>query len=371
MQLDKKAFLRSLKARSGLHLAATAERLKGVFAEMEANCSADGDRAMAQRIMEARSNPQLQAELAEFRITTVNNFLLGATNAGTFFENVNLAPADLAYVQNQTRNELTVRYVGQDGGIQKTQASKGQDEVMVPLFFMATDDYEYTVVDLYTGDVRSPAQAQVDMGYDLGMQVDQNLWPIIKASIGAFRLTGPRHLRTYVPHSAVKTANLPTTNLLAPSDTGAATGWRKSCMDAILKYCAAWGTNTFSDGPINPQVVYIPSSDTMGMLDQITLTSYGNAAVTEIFESGYLVNYGGKQWILVGDSTLDPAEGRAYVRTNKPLGMFYTKTSLDKTIVTPNEKQNKESVAIRKVVGNAVPSPNVVNVMAVQYRTAR
>ena len=304
-------------------------------------------------------------------MTNINNFVVATANALTFFETVNLEPGDLPYVQNTTRQQVKVKYVGQDGGIGMVQALKGQDQVMVPLQTLASDDYEYVVMDIYTGDVKTPAMAQVDVAYDHSMAINSMFWPLIDSSIGAFQLTGAKHLRTFNPHSAINVKNLPTTNLLTPAGTTGTSGWRKECLDVVLRYCAAWGTNCFADGPINPKAIYLPSSDLLGMLDQITLTSFGNVAVNEIFENGYLMNYGGKQFVLVGDTTLDPDKGRAYLQTNKALGLYFTKPSMDKVIPTPNEKQNKESITMMKVIGNAVPEPWRVNVAAVQYRTAK
>lgn len=371
MKFDKKTFLKGLNDRLGLFQADTAERLGVGIREMQAALeSGDGDKALRDLIIKAQSDPVAQAELAEIRINSIDNFVIAGSNALTFFDTINLDEGDSPYLQNTTRQQVPVKYVGQDGGIGTVQALKNQSQIQVPLFTLASDKYEYTVRDIYTGDVKTPALAQVDVAYDIRMQINALIWPLIRSAIGEFRLTGPKHLRTYNPHRSINTDNLPTTNLLTVDGTGPATGWRKECLDSIVAYCGAWGNDAFPEGPINPSVIYIPSKDVTGMTKQITLATFGNSAVEQIFENGFLVDYAGKRFILVGDSTLDPLAGRAYMKTSRPLGLFYTKTSMDDLIVTPNREQNKESISEVKVIANAVPEPWRVNVAAIQYRTA-
>lgn len=370
--LNKQEFLKMLRSRTRLYQGETASMLDREFEGMQdALGGDDGEKALTELIRKAQADPVARGELAELRVTNINNFVIATANAISFFDTENLGESDIPYIQSSTKQPIKIHYAGQDGGIQMVQAMKNQDQVMVPLQPLTSDDYEYFVRDIYTGDVKTPSMAQVDVAYDHSMQINALLWPLIDSAIGAFKLTGPKHLRTFNPHPSINIKNLPLTNLLTPDGTSANSGWRKECLDAILMYCAAWGTNCFSDGPINPSAIYIPSSDLLGMLKQITLTSFGNAAVNEIFENGYLVNYGGKQFVLVGDTTLDPDNGRAYMKSNKAIGKFFTKTSMDKVIVTPNEKQNKESISEVKVIGNATVEPWRVNVAAIQYRTAK
>jgi len=375
VNMDRKKFLRELKGRSALILNDECrEKAQNFFAEAEKVVGDEArDRDFFEKCKAARKNPEIADELARLRVNTVQNFVLASTNAGTFFNSVTLGADEIPYIENTTRQEISVSYIGQDGREHAVQARKPQSQTRVDLHAIATDDYEYRLVDMMTGDIKGPSLANVFMNYDLTQAIDQKLWPYVTGAVGAFVTTGPKEARTYLAHSSVNPANLPTTNLLTPAGNTTSTMWRKECMDKVLTYSGQWGSNAFVDGAIAPQVVFIPSSHIFGWLEQVSLTSEGNALVTQIFENGYVLNYGGTSWTLVGDSTLDPDAGMAYVRTNKAIGDFYTKPTMDNVIVDDSpklRKQNKESVSMMKVMGAGLPSPWKVNMIGVQYRTA-
>jgi hypothetical protein len=107
-----------------------------------------------------------------------------------------------------------------------------------------------------------------------------------------------------------------------------------------------------------------------GFLDEVTFTTPTNSKVEEIFENGFILSYGGVNWTFIGDATLDPEEGLAYVKFSKPIGMYFTKPGLDQTFEDESiqmQKQNKGSVSMNKVVGWGLPINWFVNVAAVQY----
>lgn len=382
MKVDRIKYLATMAARSkslvngdrgvelcaffdaALEQAKDAEKQKGADKYLAELC----ERARTERLKGFEG--EAVRELNALRVTAVDNFLLASSNALTFFDTVNLQPDEAPWIENSTRQEMSIRYIGQDGKPKSMNVQKNNAHTRVDLAILSTDRYEYPIVDLYTGDAKSPALANIDMEYDFRQRIDAILWPLVKGQIGAFGLTGAKASRVYVPHSSIATANLPTSNLLTPTDTGAATTWRKSCLDAIIDYCASWGSNAFRDGELKPEVIYIPSSDVKGWLDNITISSVENSLTRQIFESGWVVSYGGTTFTLVGDSTLDPDDGRAYVKLNKSIGEYFTKTSLDTTVTNTYPQQNREDVSMSKVYGAGLPSPKKVNLCAVQYRTA-
>lgn len=377
--LDRVSFLKECKARARLLQPATSARVMGVLSEMEEGLKPENqqarEEAMRDWIERSRTGDvEAKAELAQIRVVTVDNFILATTNPATFFDTVSLANNEIPFIENTSRQEILVSYLGQDGRARKTQPIKYQAQAQCDLHVLSTEEYEYVLMDIYKGEVKSSQMANVDMARDFGYQVSKLMWPFIKAAIGPFVTTGPKVGRTFVPHSIINTKNLPTTNLLTPpSGNTTTTLWRKECMDIVLKYCAAWG-DALGPGQMKPQAVYIPSSEVMGYLDQITLTSQPNTKVEEIFETGFVLTYGGATWTFIADVTLDPDEGRAYVKFNKSIGIYFVKPGMDQTFEDESiqmQKQNKGSVSMNKVVGWGLPANWKVNIAAVQYHTAR
>ena len=380
-QLNKQQYLDNLRGRARFLQGVHAEKVRAFFDNQHKLLTNTGEREEAEKnyrdlVVAARAgNGESVSQLAALRVDTIQNFLLASANALAFFETNDLAKDEVPYIQNQTRNEINVTYMGSDGMARKIQAIKQQAELRVDLRFLTTDEYEYPLVDPYRGDVAASALAQVNIADDLEKQLSALLWPYIRGTQGNFLLTGPKPSRVYVPHSTIDVNNLPPTNVLTPlGDVNTATSlWRKSCLDAILTYCAAWGGNAFLDGPIVPVAVYVPSAHVMGWLQQVTLTNLANMVVDQIFENGYVISYGGNtKWALIGDNQLTVAAATAYVRTNKPVGKFFTKTSLDEAVVDDTKAmkiQNKESITMKKLIGVGLPSPWAVNAQSLQYRT--
>ena len=372
--IDKKAYLEELKFRARALQPAAAARVGAILAKMEENLKPENEQRLKDLIIRARTDAEAKAELAKLRIVTVDNFLTATSNPIAFFDEVKLENNEVPYIENTSKQEIIVSYLGQDGRARKTQPIKYQDAQQIDLHTLSTEEYEYQLMDIYKGDVKTPSMANIDMAYDYEMQVNKLMWPFVFRSIGAFTLTGARANRVYVPHSYVNVKNLPITNLLVPAGNTTTSLFRKECLDAILDYCAAWGNNAFRDGQLKPVAVYIPSSEAMGWTKQITLTSQPNTKVEEIFQYGFILTYGGVTWQFIADATLDPDAGRAYVKFNKPIGTYFTKPGMDKTFTDESiemQKQNKGSVSMQKVVGWGLPVTGRVAVAAVQYHTAR
>jgi hypothetical protein len=377
--IDRLAFIKGLRAKARVLQPLTARRVDAILAKFEDNLT-DSDKAekAAAKLKElhelaASGDRAAKAELAQLRIITVDNFLIASTNPIAFFDTVSLANNEIPYIENTSRQEIQVSYLGQDGQAKKTQAIRYQQQAQVDLHTLSTEDFEYQLMDIYKGEVKGAMLANIDMTRDFDLKTSALLWPFVFAAIGSFNLTGARAGRVYFPHSIVNTKNLPTTNLLVTPGNTSTSLFRKESMDVILKYCAAWG-NVFGDGQMKPVAVYIPSSEVMGFLDSVQMTSFGNSKVEEIFDYGFVVSYGGAKWNFIADATLDPDPGLAYVQFSKPIGSFFTKPGMDKVFEDESigmQKQNKGSVSMSKVIGFGLPITARVNIAAVQYHTAR
>jgi hypothetical protein len=320
-----------------------------------------------------RGDGLAQQELQEIRIWSIQNMLFAGANYATFFELDNLEPDDVPYIEQMTRDEAYVTFVGQDGGQPMWQAVKYWEKNPVPPFWLTSNEFEYPLIDEYSGEIADRSKACVDIAFDENMKLDYVLFTYLNNLIGPFNLAGMPQTRVYVPHSRINPANLPTSNLLIPADAGTDTDtglWRKSCMDAIMAYAKAWGDSAFKDGPLRPVSVFVPSRDITGFLKEVEVSNPMNDYNTQVFEFGVIMNYAGQRWAFIADPTLDPNAGIAYVKFNKPVGKLWTKTALDQLIVDDSpakKKQNLESQVSRKVFFAGIPAARRINIAAVQY----
>lgn len=380
--MNRQQYLDFLRERSKLLQGATAEKVGTVLKTMRESMTPENEKRLFDLIKAAQVAGKGSAEalqLAAARIETVNNFLWASSNALQFFTEVDLAIDEKPWIENTTNHEIRVDYIGQDGRPKKTQTVPENEQADVQLHTLSTEELEYYVMDIYRGDVRTPQLSNVDMGFDIMMKVDRILWGHIQSRILGIGQTfnystGKKVLRHFAPHSSVQVANLPTTNRLVVPGNTTTSQWRKAAMDLVLIYIASWGTNAFKDGPLMPVSVIIPSSHLMGFLAEIEsfTEAQPNSKVEEILNTGFVVTYGGVRWTFIGDSTLSPLKGMAYVRMNKPIGTFFTKKAQDKVFVDntiEKQKENKESVQMTKVIGAGLPSQQMLNVLGVQYKT--
>lgn len=373
--VDKVSYIKELKSRSRILQPATATRVLGILDKFEEGLKPENAKATAEKLRELtekarKGDVEAKAAIAQMRIVTVDNFLTAATNPIAFFETVVLANDEIPFIENITGQEITVSYLGQDGRARKTQPVPTQENAQVDLHVLSTPEFEYVLRDIYSGSVKDSQLASVDMARDLNYQVSKKMWPFIKSAIGNFVTTGPIAKRTYLPHSIINVNNLPTTNLLTPSTALTNTSkFNKECLDAILIYAGSWG-DTLGGGAMKPAAVILPSSEMFGFLSAVNFTTPTNSKVEEIFENGFILSYGGVNWTFIGDATLNPKDGLAYVKFDKPIGIYFTKPGMDQTFEDESiemQKQNRGSVSMNKVVGWGLPINWFVNVAAVQY----
>ena len=371
--------LNKLKIRAtNLHMPVTASKLVETFDEMIANLQDPEADAKAKRYEEMiklarEGDASMKAAVSKIRMLRINNYLVARSNALTFFERVTLADDEIPYMVNESRTPIVISYIGQDGRARKTQIMKYQEEQQLALALISSEEVEYPLMDIYRGRVADEVKALVDISQDMDNKIDALAWPYITAStIGTFNTGGTRAGKHFVVGGAINIANLPTTNLVVSSSSGAGTRFNKDCLDAILDYIGAWG-DILPGGAMSPVVVYLPSKDAMGWVRSITMTSQPNSLVEQVIDTGFPMHYAGRNWVFVGDPTLDPTAGLAYVRTNKPVGQFFEKPGMDQTVdevTSESRKQNKGSMYSQKVIGWGLPTTWALNLIVCRYKAA-
>jgi hypothetical protein len=373
MNPERKKFLDDLKARSAILFPAAREQLTKFISTAETNSTEENVQKLIQLKKDALSDPTKLMEFNRLRTLVVENLVTAQSNAASFFTKVNLEEDEEPMLENTTTQFMKARFIGEDGKPHMTQIIKNLARQLIPLGWVSTRELEYPLVDIYKGRVGQDVLAAAPLADGITRAMDVELWKLIKAlPLTTFKVTGPELQRTFVLDPSIVPANVPTGNKL---DLHAEGKFNFNVIKAIVKFYMQFG-NVFGQ-TIVPEVVYIPAIDSANFVDDVSLTTavLGNPALTQIFENGYVTNFGGKNLILVGDPTLDPADGYAYVRTNKPIGEWYTKPSLDLNYpANPQQipadwiRENKGRTFMKKVFGAATPLPWTIRMLAVKYK---
>ena len=367
-------------------------RFAEVAATLKALIDSKADAAeQAKRIMASWSDPQIKRELCEVRVQTVNNFIrANGLFLGNFFTEIPLGDADRPVIQNETKNQISVGYISQDGRPRAIKTVNPQTETFVDLRLVSSEVVGYFLRDIYNGNVANAAQRTFDIGFDLTFKIDRLAKALLTASLsnggvyGAFVTTGNRQDRTYFPHDGIDTSNLPTTNDIVLDSSNYATWdalkynaagaesattanrFRLDVMRAVMNYCSRWGN--VLNGPLTPTgLIIVPSGDCTGLGAEVNITSNTFNDVAQGLLHNFLsVNFLGVQWTILPDATL-PA-GVCYPILNRPVGNFYTKSSWDDENVDTNKAKNWEERFQTKLVGFATPSPWRPHAVRVTYK---
>lgn len=313
-------------------------------------------------------------------MTSVRNLMLADMGWANFFEMRDLADGDWPVYEVDVPQEMTVEAIGQDGEPQVVQAILDKKQYPIPLSTIFTEWFEYDIRDLYRGSaVRDISLQQVDLARDFGYAIDALLASYVLVGGANSRLTATfdttnadKKLRDYIAHSRVHTANFPAGNLVTLGTNSTTTNFRKEVLDAALEYCERWGSDVDGSGPLNVVEIRVCSKDVGAWRGQVTLTSEMNSLTSQIFDTGVVMNYAGKRFIVVGDNTINPNDGVAYFRLSKPIGMQFEKTSFADVIIDESaelRKKNKGRMCQGSAFGWALPLPLRKNVLGVRYRT--
>jgi hypothetical protein len=330
-------------------------------------------KAFADLVARARSGDRAaQAEAQQIQIYAVENFLRVQALWASFFDQGTLGPTDIPFFENTLHNQVSIIDAAQDNPGPRWQNMQAKSKYMVQLYGLSSNEFEYYLMDWYSGQVADRAKANIDISFDLAMQLDARLQNVVKACCASFTLTGDKWNRVYLPHTRIVSSNLPTTNVLTTTGNSGSSVFRIACLDDIITYCRSWGEQTFSDGPLVPVAVFIPSSHCTSFLKQVEVDDPENAVNRQVFDLGVVQHYGGYNWTFIADPTLDPAAGAAYVKFNKSIGMHWSKPSVDNMIIDDSpdlRKNNLESATMTKVFATVAPAQRRMNVAKVVYRT--
>lgn len=357
------------------------DEFKGFFASVKENMADEEYCKQRAEFLEvarsdSRDGDEARHQLAKIRLTTSENFIRASSNYISFFDIVELKEDEQPYLQSTVPQEVNVECIGDEGPPRVVGPMKRQSQNPVDLCIISTDRFEYPLMDPYQGyTLKNDALALIDLEFDLTIQVDILLKQFILAGTPGTRLkttfntTGPEQERDYYTSQHINDANLPTGNFVDAPGIDSDTFLNQACLTEIVRYTDSWGTGAFRDGSLAPVAIHVPSGHSHGWLTQVNIiANHTNSKVEEIFEGGAILSWGGKNWIIIGDNTLDPDAGVAYVRLNKSIGTYFHKPTLERHTTRTFEERNKEYQWQSKVFGAGFTSDRTPNLFAIRYR---
>lgn len=359
--------------------AGTLVDMTGLFKPSLAAPKTDAEREQRARSMYEMCNlvdlarkgvPEAITELDELRKFTVDLYVRAKNNFAMFFSPINLRGNEQVCYEHTYRNEISVKYVGQDnrGAVRTMRAVKAKKQTFFDMRLLQTDAVSYQLRDINTGtDIVAIAQATVDLAWDLDAQINSLAKTMYDSLLGSFTTTGAKLDRTYLPGGHINTANLPTTNSITLAGNSGSTLFRVDAIRQIMKYCNQWGT--IFGAPIRPTgVIMIPSLDATDLSSEFTPTGQSfNPTSDNIIANYDEFNWFKTNWTLVPDVTLAP--GYAYPVLNGTVGDIFYKPEFDEEIVTTDRLKNQESRVMNKVIQMVSPQPKRVYALRIRYRT--
>lgn len=322
----------------------------------------------------AQADPKTNAQLCALRIETFQNYVMANANIIPFFFNVvTLKDDEVPYHQNTTKQQIKVTFVGPHGTPQSVKVNPDPDETKIPLRWLSTDEVRYRTVDIYSGSIVDAALKTLMLADDMTQQMEAECFTLLTTAFATLTFTGKKATWPYLAHSRVKSANLPTTNDLDIAGMSGSTKFGFTTLDEIIDYGNRWGNAL--GGPLFPTGrILVASLHARDLAAGIVPTgSTSNKVADEILEQGWTsVGYMGKNWTIIADNTIDPANKFAYPEFNQKPGTVYLKPGLDReeTVDTAElRKQGEQEKYMVKPFGAAINSVTRVRACRVQYTT--
>ncbi len=372
--------------------------LAAMFAEAAKNSATpmmlfNGAETPVAVVMEAARNHDQAASTAlnALRMENIDLYVRATLDFGFMFNTITLKKNEQPTIMSTYRNTVAARFMGEDGGVRGVKAVRAQKPVYVNMREIHTDTVGYQVRDINQGtDIASASGATVDISWDLAHRINIEQFNFLQGGVingtnygkgiyGPFSFTGRSLSNTLVLHPSIQVANLPTTNLITPTDLLALDGidlatakgklFRFAVLQSTINYCESF-RGIFPDGDLEPTgLVFVPSSETTGLLGQVSPTGqFYNKVGEMVLNSFTKVEYGGRVWTLVGTPVLPP--GACYPVLNKPVANYYVKPEFDFEHVETDVLKNWEERTAVKVMALTQLEPWRIHGLKVVYSNA-
>lgn len=340
----------------------------GLCSELASLAEAKKDVTTEQRrewLIKASRN---HSELAAAVVTNVSTDVLAHLFALGFFQEVTLGPSDWPILQTDKRDKnYTCTYLGEDGLPKRKQRVSRRDHSQYLMQKYTTEEVEYPLMNLQTGDVSELDRVQRELAYEIRLGVDNLARALLDAGTYASGLRATLNL-----HSSIVTANIPDKNYYDESANDSGTLTIAKLKD-ILDYYVRFANDVELDGmPLTIKTIYMSSTMIRNIWDFVTLVAGYDSSGTYvqdpksavpasmqegIYTSGKINSVFGYPINIVARNTITAPY--LYIASNKPCGFLWRKPAFDEVWANndPNyRRQNKGSLQMAQCLAMAMPS---------------
>ena len=315
---------------------------------------------------------EAKATLGKMVAVNVGELIRAAGDWVQWYEYQTLAEGDTPWLSNFVPQQVNVRISNADGTLTTRDALPNvSSHDPVPLYFLLSDMFRAKLFDPNKGNVANAALATVDIAMDVMEKLDGLLQlPFTVGTPNSVFIANFVNDGSAASHfhlsARIKAANLPAGNLIALATNGANTVPRFDVIRAIDEYFSRFGSVMGSMGAAE---IRVASGIAHQFGNEFTPTSTTNPYTDSLFTNRGSVNYNGKNYPIVPDPTIDPADPHVYVRGTLPAGIHFDKPSGAMVHRQENILQNEVETCERICVGQAFPLTWAPRVLAVRFKT--
>lgn len=358
------------------------------------------------KIVAAWDDPkgEIAKSLNAARVTTVSNYIAAeSTFKSAFFTTETLGDADEPFYTNETKNEVRISTLGEDGSPEHVRLLNPYARANVGLYLLTSDWVRWKTRDIYRGDVSATIQNTIDIARDMRFKLDRVHYDMLNLAVasggcfGAFSYEQARSnkaQRIYLSHSGIVTAHLPTTNAVVNGTTGgpggtrftvrfydpvyaadgttpsAYNGFRPAVLMSIIDYADSWGDALPAGGRLVPTgEIIVPASDVIDIATYMSPTNVDKVQTRiqeDIINNGYTsLSLLGRNWRFIPDVTI-PVNTCYPVFNLKP-GLSYEKPSWNKEQSRRDDDENWEERRQQALYGAVIPSQWRPRAMKITY----
>lgn len=376
-----------------------AEKVNKEFLKMLATAEVD-PKKQAELIIAAWDDKTgaAQRSLNAIRVETTGNFIAAESMyMSGFFESVTLAENEQPAIVNESENEVSAGYIGEDGQPDRVRVVKPNSSFTIGLALVSSKWVKYKTQDIYKGRVDGVAKATIDISRDLTFKVDRmhydllNQTPANGGCFGAFsfeQTKSRKEQRIYVAHSGIVTSHFPATNSFANGATSnpnrdsvrfhdldpaatSATGFRPAVLAAIVDYADRWGNYLPNGGGrlVPTGEIIVPSSDIYNIAKFLAVENGKDETdmQREVQQNGYTtLRHLGRQWKFIPDVTIESGFCYPVFSGSKP-GRSFNKPFYSREMVKQDDDQFWEMRKQTRLYGAHIVSQDRPRAMKITY----
>lgn len=282
-----------------------------------------------------------------------------------FFQLTTLAEAQWPILETVNRDGTLKCYtIGEKNGKKAHQFIDRRSHASHLLRRVSSPRVQYQLLDLQVGRVAAVDRVQAETAYELQLKMDA----IGKTVLDAGITTGGSGLRaTLNLHRSIVAANIPDSNYLDLNGTAPAGKWSIEKIKQVLDYFERFAGDVDVDGPLAISSIYMSTTNLRDIWDFTSVVSGFDSNITgedpkdtisggakeQIYQTGKLRNVFGQPINMVTRNTI--SGGYAYVSSNKPVGFYWRKPSLDTTQRKEDAEKNEGEMSQTQVYAIALP----------------